>query len=248
LFVGQLLGDDAMRDRYFMPDLAMPFPPSHLVAATAMRLQELGGDIQAAALVQRALDLDEGARTFFTLYLAAARIYDAALQTKARAQLSRLAAKPQDRVFGAALPLFDAIVAYGRGDTAQGAVHALVAADCFRNLGFPLWEAEALELCGEAQRAAAIYREIGAAPRRREALLHKAAKRPAGRAASDALSPRELEVAELVAAGATNAAVAEKLSITVKGVEKHLSSIYAKLAIASRAQLATHFPRASSSS
>src|SRR5579883_1531981 len=79
LYVGQLLGDDAMRDRYFMPDLAMQFPPSHLVAATAMRLQDLGGDVQAAALVQRALDLDEGARTFFALYLAAARIYDAAL-------------------------------------------------------------------------------------------------------------------------------------------------------------------------
>ena len=57
----------------------------------------------------------------------------------------------------------------------------------------------------------------------------------AGRAAIAALSPRELEVLELVAAGLTNEAIADRLCLSVRTVERHLSNIYAKLRVSGKA-------------
>jgi DNA-binding NarL/FixJ family response regulator len=57
-------------------------------------------------------------------------------------------------------------------------------------------------------------------------------------ASQDVLSEREREVAEFVAAGLGNAAIAERLFISRKTVEKHVGSIYDKLGVRSRAQLA----------
>jgi DNA-binding NarL/FixJ family response regulator len=45
------------------------------------------------------------------------------------------------------------------------------------------------------------------------------------------LTPRELEVLSLMAEGRTNAAIAEELAITASAVEKHVSSIFAKLGL-----------------
>jgi DNA-binding CsgD family transcriptional regulator len=53
----------------------------------------------------------------------------------------------------------------------------------------------------------------------------------------DALTPSELRVAQLAAAGRTNREIAEQLFITLRTVEAHLTSSYAKLGIASRQQL-----------
>ena len=44
-----------------------------------------------------------------------------------------------------------------------------------------------------------------------------------------ALAPREREVLQLVAEGMSNPAVAERMGITLRSVEKHVSSIFAKL-------------------
>ncbi len=48
------------------------------------------------------------------------------------------------------------------------------------------------------------------------------------------LTPREAEVLELVAAGLTNAAIAERLWISPGTVKKHLENVYAKLGVANR--------------
>ena len=53
-----------------------------------------------------------------------------------------------------------------------------------------------------------------------------------------ALTPQELTVARLVAAGRTNRQVAADLVVSVKTIEYHLSNAYAKLAVTSRTQLA----------
>ena len=52
---------------------------------------------------------------------------------------------------------------------------------------------------------------------------------------ADELSARELEVLALVAAGLTNDAIAERLSLSVRTVERHLSNIYAKLRVSGKA-------------
>jgi len=53
------------------------------------------------------------------------------------------------------------------------------------------------------------------------------------------LSRREIEIAELVAAGMTSRAIAEKLFLSERTVETHLTHIMTKLAFSSRAQVAT---------
>ena len=52
------------------------------------------------------------------------------------------------------------------------------------------------------------------------------------------LSPRELDVARLVALGHNNLAIATELGVAVQTVKNHLSIIYSKLSINSRIQLA----------
>jgi DNA-binding CsgD family transcriptional regulator len=58
----------------------------------------------------------------------------------------------------------------------------------------------------------------------------RGAPRPGG------LSPREAEVLTLVAAGKTNRAIAAELFISEKTVARHISNIFAKLRLSSRAQ------------
>ncbi len=50
-------------------------------------------------------------------------------------------------------------------------------------------------------------------------------------------------IAEFVTLGLTNIEIAERLSVSSKTVEKHLSSIFVKLGIRSRAQIAAFITR-----
>ena len=63
------------------------------------------------------------------------------------------------------------------------------------------------------------------------------ARIPIRRKASDGLTPTELQVARLAAAGRTNREVAQALFLSPKTVEANLSRIYKKLGIRSRAEL-----------
>jgi DNA-binding CsgD family transcriptional regulator len=51
------------------------------------------------------------------------------------------------------------------------------------------------------------------------------------------LTEREHAVADLVATGISNAEIASRLGVGVKVIEKHLGSIYKKLALPSRTKL-----------
>ena len=55
-------------------------------------------------------------------------------------------------------------------------------------------------------------------------------------ALADGLTERETEVLRLIAAGLSNAAIAEQLMISVGTVKTHLKHIYGKLAVQSRTQ------------
>ena len=102
---------------------------------------------------------------------------------------------------------------------------ALVGLGC-RALGDE--EAAGLEL--EAARG--LFARLGAGPDlgRVDALL-----RPAAAGAGHGLTRRELQVLRLVAAGATNKAIAAELVLSERTVDRHVSNLLTKLGLASRA-------------
>lgn len=57
------------------------------------------------------------------------------------------------------------------------------------------------------------------------------------------LTPRERAIALLVAGGLSNKAVASRINRSIDTVKKHLSSIYAKLRVGDRSELAAQFHR-----
>ena len=73
---------------------------------------------------------------------------------------------------------------------------------------------------------------MGAGPAlaRTSELLEQPPPRPAG-----GLSAREAQVLRLVAAGKTNRAIADELYISEKTVARHVSNIFNKLGVSSRA-------------
>lgn len=72
-------------------------------------------------------------------------------------------------------------------------------------------------------------------------LLKAVANRLAdGEKGEDALTERELYVLRLVASGATNSEIAEKLSISINTVKSHLKNILGKLQLENRTQAATY--------
>lgn len=90
--------------------------------------------------------------------------------------------------------------------------------------------------------ARTVLAALGAGPylERCERELAACGLTPVKRGANDPsrLTPQERSVAELVAAGMTNREVAAELLVSVKTVEVHLTRIYSKLGVRSRAQLA----------
>jgi DNA-binding NarL/FixJ family response regulator len=107
---------------------------------------------------------------------------------------------------------------------------ALIGLAC-RGLGDE--EGAAMEL--DAARWA--FQELGAAPdvARVDALSRRVSTQAAG-----GLTARELEVLRLVAAGKTNRTIATDLFLSEKTVARHVSNIFAKLRVSSRAAATAH--------
>jgi DNA-binding NarL/FixJ family response regulator len=89
-------------------------------------------------------------------------------------------------------------------------------------------ETAALEL----EAAGAVFKELGAAPdlARIESLTEAAVSSDPGR-----LSARELEVLRLLAAGRSNKAIAAELVLSKRTVDRHVSNIFTKMRVSSRA-------------
>jgi non-specific serine/threonine protein kinase len=132
----------------------------------------------------------------------------------------------------------DAAVAAHEGNPEHARALARDAAARFSEIGWPLIEAESLELAGDAEDALTIYRRCGAFGELQR--LERRAIAQTAPSKNDVLTPREREVAKLIAAGKSNLAAAESLGISQKAVEKYLTSIYGKLKITSRTQLAVY--------
>jgi len=123
------------------------------------------------------------------------------------------------------------------------------AADAWHALGCPYEQAQTLahgdeEAClqalglldglGASQAAQRLRRQLRTqgAPRIPRGPRQETAANPAG------LTGRQLEVLRLLAAGHSNAEIAEQLSLSVKTVDHHVSALLAKLGVGSRRQAA----------
>jgi DNA-binding NarL/FixJ family response regulator len=82
----------------------------------------------------------------------------------------------------------------------------------------------------ELEAARGVFEELGARPDLDRLARLTGAQRPGG------LSPREREVLTLVAAGKSNRAIAAELFISEKTVARHVSNIFRKLQLSSRAE------------
>jgi non-specific serine/threonine protein kinase len=116
-----------------------------------------------------------------------------------------------------------------------------------RRRGSEGWLAEARRALGEAGAAAAWAAGRAMPPEAAVADALAADPAPApgaprgrgrGRGDGSPLTPREREVARLVAQGASNRRIAETLVISERTAEAHLANILAKLGLATRVQLA----------
>jgi DNA-binding NarL/FixJ family response regulator len=94
--------------------------------------------------------------------------------------------------------------------------HLRAALDLFAQLGAKPWE----------QRAANELRATGETARKRDP------------STLDDLTPQELQIARMVAEGATNRDIAGRLFLSPRTVDYHLRKVFQKLSVTSRTQLA----------
>jgi DNA-binding NarL/FixJ family response regulator len=99
--------------------------------------------------------------------------------------------------------------------------------------------ADAREFLRQALELAHQGESVSLAGRAQEELMATGARpRRVALSGVDALTPSERRVAAMAAKEMTNRDIAQALFVTPKTIEVHLSSVYRKLGIASRAQLA----------
>ncbi len=88
----------------------------------------------------------------------------------------------------------------------------------------------------EVDAARAVFTELGAAPD----LERIPASGAAPRAPAHGLTARELQILRMVAAGGTNRAIARELFLSERTVDRHVSNIFNKLGVSSRAAATAH--------
>jgi DNA-binding CsgD family transcriptional regulator len=155
------------------------------------------------------------------------------------------------RTFGAEAPGAMAAQARGAVELAEGDARAaqrslLRAAEAWRRLDAPYAAARARVLMGLACRALgdedgagleldaarAVFERLGARP---EVVSVQSLLKGVRDDRLHGLTPRELQVLRHVASGDTNKAIAARLSLSGKTIDRHVSNIFGKLGVASRA-------------
>jgi DNA-binding CsgD family transcriptional regulator/tetratricopeptide (TPR) repeat protein len=251
------------------PGCSPPVRLAALAVRTAVWLRRGGGDAEPTEILAEALGLAEAEGTWWTMSLVAPLLCesawltgggDAEEMTRRAAELARGAEQAWTlgelalwrRRLGVREPSPEGVADPYRLSLAgdwRGA------ADAWTEIGVPYQAALALaDADEEAPRREAHrrLREIGAdaaaeglARRLRAEGVGGLARgpRPRTRANAAGLTPRELEVARLLAEGSRNAQIAERLVISPKTVDHHVSSVLAKLGVHDRRAAAAELVR-----
>lgn len=199
-------------------------------AAFAELRAEQGAMEEARTLLGKAIERITHAHRAWDLFLAIAsrgREHDV---DRARVMLASASGRPRVRRTYALL--FDAIVSAESAPERSRRL-AATAASHFWAIGDELHRAQSLEFTGDLQAALDRYAAMGSV-RDLERL-----RKPAAPSHPPRLTPRQRQIAHLVALGETNRGIAQRLRISEHTVEHHLSAIFERLDVRSRAQLAS---------
>jgi DNA-binding CsgD family transcriptional regulator len=207
-------------------DLARKSGEMQRIASVSAAFAQLrvaqGSRDEARAILRRAVRSIAHAHRAWDLFIAIARFGDPSDAVFARALLEGAVGRPV--VKRAYRLLFDAFLAE------EGMPHrtrlARLAAREFERMGNVLYAAHCAEAAGEAGQSWRTLQSIGAVQPVPE------------HGGTPALTPRQQQIAELVARGETNRSIARLLNVSEHTVEHHVSAIFERLGLHSRAQLA----------
>jgi DNA-binding CsgD family transcriptional regulator len=185
------------------------------------------------ALLARCIDSIESLDDSLSLGLRIARLGSARHITRMSAFMSRQCAGCS-KLLKAYKALFESFIAARQGMLSQSRELAREAATDFSNAGRPLQQALSLEAGGFFREADLIRIRCGV-----RTVLSGGSRvgAPLSRQLAQDLTPRETQIAKLVAQGLTNRRIAELLAISQRTVQHHCESIFCKLGIRSRWQL-----------
>jgi DNA-binding CsgD family transcriptional regulator len=209
-----------------------------LSTAYASLYEVLGRRSEANRLLRRASEMISTTYDMAIPIVTIARLRPG-LMVNLRPMIDRAARRPGDRVSQALLSLLDASQARQRGDSGAALEAGRRAAAQLSALEWPVIAAYAYEIAGDEKNAREAYRKLGAHGELRRIERDRTRKGAAWQSPS-LLTSRERELARVIADGKSNRAAASALSVSEKAVEKHLTSIYAKLGMRSRAQLVAY--------
>jgi len=205
-------------------------------------LADRGRADEAAAILREAMELIRSPYGATDTLLAGVELGDASTRRVAFAFTEVLDTLPDVALYAATAAHMRALDA--RRSNADASRFARDAAEKYTALGWHYYAAACTELSGDFATAATAFRAMNAVADVRRLELGAV---DAGRTPDRfGLSAREWEIAGLIAAGASNKLLSERLFISQKTVEKHLTTIYAKLGFRNRSELAAFVARRSS--
>ncbi|HEU0238595.1 MAG TPA: response regulator transcription factor [Micromonosporaceae bacterium] len=219
-----------------------------------VRLRAAQGRLAAATVTVRRLQTeikDPGVRpdVLAACVDIAVRVPDIELARAAAAELDDIAVAATSPLLRALAARADGQVALADGRAANGLSALRSSWRAWQNLDMPYEAAvtrvligECLAAQGDADAAAMEYdaarwwfEQLGAQPDLDRATALAQPAREASDRPANGLTDRELQVLRLVAAGGTNRAIAGELFLSEKTVARHISNIFTKLGVSSRA-------------